>query len=74
MQERLAIHNWAWIVVGAGALYLVSRLHERTTHLADRYFNRGLDHAERSISGAILEAKEPLEVDRISEPTAHTGP
>ena len=65
MQEHLAIPNWAWIVIGAGALYLISRLHEGATHLTDRYFNRDLDHAERSISGAILKAKEPLEVDRI---------
>ena len=27
MQEHLAIPNWAWIVIGAGALYLISRLH-----------------------------------------------
>ena len=65
MQEHLAIPNWAWIVIGAGALYLISRLHEGATHLTDRYFNRDLDHAERSISAAILKAKEPLEVDRI---------
>ena len=65
MQQHLAIPNWAWIVIGAGALYLISRLHEGATHLTDRYFNRDLDHAERSIAGAILKAKEPLEVDRI---------
>ena len=65
MQEHLAIPNWAWIVIGAGALYLISRLHEGATHLTDRYFNRDLDHAERSIAAAILKAKEPLEVDRI---------
>ena len=65
MQEHLAIPNWAWIVIGAGALYLISRLHEGATHLTDRYFNRDLDKAERTIAAAILEAKEPLEVDRL---------
>jgi hypothetical protein len=65
MQEHLAIPNWAWIVIGAGALYLISRLHEGATHLTDRYFNRDLDKAERSIAAALLKAKEPLEVDRI---------
>ena len=65
MQEHLAIPNWAWIVIGGGALYLISRLHEGATHVADRYFNRDLDKAERSIAAAILKAKEPLEVDRI---------
>ena len=65
MQEHLAIPNWAWIVIGAGALYLISRLHEGATHLTDRYFNRDLDKAERTIAAAILKAKEPLEVDRL---------
>ena len=65
MQDHLAIPNWAWIVIGAGALYLISRLHEGATHLTDRYFNRDLDKAERTIAAAILEAKEPLEVDRL---------
>jgi len=65
MQEHLAIPNWAWIVIGAGALYLISRLHEGATHLTDRYFNRDLDKAERSVAAAILKAKDPLEVDRL---------
>jgi hypothetical protein len=50
---------------GAGALYLISRLHQGATHLTDRYFNRELDRAERTIGAAILKAKEPLEVDRL---------
>src|SRR6478735_2036607 len=65
MQEHLAIPNWAWIVIGAGALYLISRLHEGATDLTDRYFNRDLDKAERTIAAAILKAKDPLEVDRL---------
>jgi hypothetical protein len=65
MQEHLAIPNWAWIVIGAGALYLITRLHEGATHLTDRYFNRDLDKAERSIAAAILKAKDPLEVGRL---------
>ena len=65
MQEHLAIPNWAWVVIGAGALYLISRLHEGATHLTDRYFNRDLDKAERSIATAILQAKKPIEVDRL---------
>jgi hypothetical protein len=65
MQDHLAIPNWAWIVIGAGALYLISRLHEGATHLTDRYFNRDLDKAERTIAAAILKAKDPLEVDRL---------
>ena len=65
MQQHLAIPNWAWIVIGAGALYLITRLHEGATHLTDRYFNRDLDKAERTIAAAILKAEDPLEVDRL---------
>src|SRR4029079_15542693 len=36
MQQHLAIPNWAWIVIGAGALYLISRLHEGATHVTAR--------------------------------------
>ena len=65
MQEHLAIPNWAWIVIGAGALYLITRMHEGATHLTDRYFNRDLDQAERSIAAAIVKATDPLEIDQI---------
>ena len=61
MQQHLAIPNWAWLVIGAGALYLISQLHEAATHLTDRYFNRALDEAERDVGQAILKA----EVDRL---------
>jgi hypothetical protein len=65
MQVHLAIPNWAWVVIGAAALYVISRLHEGATHLTDRYFNRDLDNAERRISAAILKATTPIEVDRL---------
>jgi hypothetical protein len=65
MQQHLAIPNWAWIVIGACALYLITRLHEGATQLTDRYFNRELDHMERSVAAAILKAKSPLEVDLL---------
>lgn len=65
MQQHLAIPNWAWLMIGGVALYLISRLHEAATHLTDRYFNRALDEAERDVGRAILEAKEPAEVDRL---------
>lgn len=65
MQEHLAIPNWAWLVIGGGALYLITRLHETATHLTDRYFNRALDQAERQLGEAILKAEKPVEIDRL---------
>lgn len=65
MQDHLAVPNWAWIVIGAVALYLISRLHEQATHLTDRYFNRELDRIEHEVGGAILKAKSAEDVDRL---------
>lgn len=65
MQEHLAIPNWAWLVIGAAALYLISRLHEHATHLTDRYFNRELEHLEKRVGEAILKSRDRSEVDRL---------
>src|SRR5262249_22671787 len=46
-------------------LYLISRLHDGATRLTDRYFNRALDQAEKSIAAAILKSEDPSEVDRL---------
>lgn len=65
LQEHLAIPNWAWFVVGAGALYLISRLHEQATHLTDRFFNRELDRTETELGQELLNASKPAEIDRL---------
>jgi hypothetical protein len=65
MQKHLAIPDWAWIVIGASALYLITRLHEGATNLTDRYFNRELDRMEQGVAAAILSAKSPSEVDLL---------
>jgi hypothetical protein len=44
---------------------LLSRLHEVAVHLADRYFNRGLDRAEEELSRAILKARSRTEIERL---------
>ena len=65
MQEHLAIPNWAWLVIGAAALYLITRLHEQATHLTDRYFNRDLERVGKRVGQAILKASDRNEVDRL---------
>jgi hypothetical protein len=65
MQKNLNIPNWAWLVVGAGALYLISRLHDHATRVTDRFFNRGLDRAEEELGQEILEAAKPADIDRL---------
>src|SRR6185312_14503728 len=58
IQEFLDLPGWAWLVMGAAAVFLITRLHEGAVHLADRYFNRELDRAERDLAAAILKAKK----------------
>jgi hypothetical protein len=65
MQDHLAIPNWAWIVIGAISLYVISRLHEAATHLCDRYFNRELDRVGDDLGAAILNAKSAVEIERL---------
>jgi hypothetical protein len=65
MQEHLNLPGWAWVVVGAAAVFLITRLHEGAVHLADRYFNRAVEAAEERLSLAIRSAKKAIEIDRL---------
>jgi hypothetical protein len=68
IQEYLP--DWAWLAIGAVAVFLITRLHESAVHLADRYFNRALDAVEQELGSALLKASELAEIDRLlaSEP------
>jgi hypothetical protein len=65
--ERIQEHlpPWAWLAIGAVSIFLITRLHEGAVHLADRYFNRALDAAERELGAALLKAKGFDEIDRL---------
>jgi hypothetical protein len=65
IQESLQVPGWAWLAIGAVAIFLITRLHEGAVHLADRFFNRALDAAELELGGAMLKAQEPAEIDRL---------
>ncbi len=65
LQGSLDLPGWAWLALGAFAIFLITRLHERAVHFADRYFNRELDAAEHKLSEAIRVAKKATEIDRL---------
>lgn len=65
LQESLHVPGWAWLVIGAVAVFLISRFHEGAVHAVDRYFNRALDQAERELGAAMLKARKPAEIDRL---------
>ena len=65
LQSSLELPGWAWLTLGAAAVFLISRLHERAVHAMDRYFNRELDAAERNLGAAIKAATKATEIDRL---------
>jgi hypothetical protein len=65
LQKHLALPSWAWLALGAFALFLISRLHEGAVAVVDRFFNRALDELERTLSQAMREAQEPADIDRL---------
>ena len=65
LQKHLALPSWAWLALGALALFLISRLHEGAVAVVDRFFNRALDQLERTLSQGMREAQEPADLDRL---------
>lgn len=65
LEKQLHLPGWAWLVLGAAAVFLITRLHEEAVHVADRYFNRAVDEAERRLEQAIRGAKKAAEIDRL---------
>ncbi len=65
LQSSLDLPGWAWLALGAAAVFLITRLHERAVRAMDRYFNRELDAAERKLGDAIKSATMATEIDRL---------
>ena len=51
--------------MGAAAVFSLSRLHEGAVHLADHYFNRPVEEAEKRLKAALHKAKKAIEIDRL---------
>jgi hypothetical protein len=71
IQELLDLPGWAWVAMGAAAVFALSRLHEGAVHLADRYFNRPVEEAEQKLGKAIRSAKTPAQIDRLLADKTH---
>jgi hypothetical protein len=65
IQKHLTLPSWAWLAIGAFALFLISRLHESAVAAVDRFFNRALDQVERTLGKAMREAQRPADIDRL---------
>ncbi len=65
IQEHLGLPGWAWVGIGAAAVFALTRLHEGAVRLVDGYFNREVDAAGQRLGHAIRAAKKPVEIDRL---------
>jgi hypothetical protein len=65
IQKHLALPGWAWLALGAFAVFLISRLHEHAVAIVDRFLNRPLDQLERTLSQTMRKAQEPADIDRL---------
>jgi hypothetical protein len=63
--KHLALPGWAWLALGAFAVFLISRLHESAVGIVDRFLNRPLDQLERTLSQAMRKAQGPADIDRL---------
>ena len=65
LQEQLDVPVWAWLLVAVTTVFVLAQLHEFSVEAIDRFFNRKLDAAERTLIDAMRKATEPAEIDRL---------
>jgi hypothetical protein len=68
VHEIIELPTWGWFIVAWLAVFVISRLHERTVHLMEGWFELGLRRSEErfaEIGNAILGARSAVEIDRL---------
>ena len=68
VHEWTDLPEWAWLLVASVLVFLISRLHEWTTELADWLFDRDFRKAERRLEKAgheIQRADSLAEIERL---------
>jgi hypothetical protein len=65
LQDSLEVPQWTWFLTGAVIVFVIGQLHHGAVELADRFFNRALDRAARTLGQAILGAKTPSAIDGL---------
>ena len=65
LKEALNVSQWTWFLIAAVIIFVIGQLHHGAVELADRYFNRDIDKAERDLGEAILTAKDPAQIDHL---------
>ena len=68
VKELVHLPPWAWILLASVLAFLISRLHELATHLADGFLDLGFRRAEEQLADArrhILQAASLAELTRL---------
>ena len=68
INEWTNLPEWAWVLVASALIFLLSRIHEWLTEVADRLFDRDFRHAEEhlaAIGRAIQQADALGEIERL---------
>jgi hypothetical protein len=65
IQHYLALPGWAWLALGAFALFLISRLHESAVSAVEGFLNRPLERIEQALGQAMRKAQRPADIDRL---------
>lgn len=68
INEWTALPEWAWVLLASVLIFLISRLHEWTTELADRLFDSDFRRAERKLEEVgreIQEAESLADIERL---------
>ncbi len=78
INEWTDLPEWAWVLVASVLVFLISRLHEWTTELADRLFDRDFRKAEgrlEKVGQDIERAESDADIERllVEEPVKALG-
>jgi len=68
LDDFVRLPGWAWILVASVLAFLIARLHEIATELADHWFDLGYRRAEAhlaDVAQAILRADSLPEIERL---------
>ena len=65
IQGSFHLPIWAWLIVGAATVFVISRLHGGVASIVDRYFNRALDQFERDLGSELTNAQTTADIERL---------
>jgi hypothetical protein len=68
INEWTQLPEWAWVLVASVLIFTISRLHEYTTELVDRLFDRNFHHAKQqlaAVSQSLQRADSLAEIERL---------